>query len=169
MSSVTRFIRQIPVSTTYYHAAGVLASPSTLAFEFVPTAANYVGNYPPGYVQTASVALQTAIAQAVNANPQGVNGFVLRDMGKTIFAGNAVVPTSSGYYRQVQLLSRASAVSATQGFIGGLAGNTFGVLGDNNTPDVYTDFMTFYIPVTVAGVTATNVSTQAFCLAGGQM
>lgn len=166
MSSVTRFIRQIPLSTTYYNAAAVVASPSTLVFEFVPTSANYVSNYPPGYVQTASAALQAAVLQAVNA--VGAGNLVLRDMGKTIFAGNALVPTSFGYYRQVQLLN-PSAVSAAQGFIGGPLGNTFGVLGANNTPDAFTDFMTFYIPVAVAGVMGAAVNTQAFSLAGGQM
>ena len=71
MSSVTRFIRQVPVSTTYYNADTVVGASSTLVFEFVPSGSNYVGNYPVagstsgGYVQAASAALQAAIAQAV--------------------------------------------------------------------------------------------------------
>jgi len=169
MSSVTRFIRQVPVSTTYYNAQQIIASPSTLVYEFVPSAANYVGNYPPGTMQTASVALQAAIAQAANANAAGA-GLVLRDLGKTIFAATTSSATNFGYFRQVQLIAPSS-ITSTQGFIGGTAGPTFGVLGAANTPDAYTDYLTFYIPVVVAGVLgpATPVNTQAFALAGGQM
>jgi hypothetical protein len=167
MSSVTRFIRQVPLSTTYYNAGTVAGSPTTLVFEFVPTSANYVGNYPPGYVQTASAALIAAIGQAVTAAGAAGN-LVLRDMGKTIYAPVASLTGSAGYFRQVQLLLPAQ-ISYSQGFIGGTSGTTFGVLGANNTPDIYTDFLTFYIPVSVAGVTGTNVITNAYALAGGQM
>jgi hypothetical protein len=54
--------------------------------------------------------------------------------------------------------------------MGGVTGNTFGVLGAPNTPDVYTDYMVFYIPVSVAGVSgAPGVDTKAYAIAGGQM
>jgi hypothetical protein len=167
MSSVSRFIRQVPLSTTYYNAATVIANPTTMVFEFVPTSANYVGNYPPGYVQTAPAALQAALNQAINAAGAAGN-LILRDMGKTIFAPVASLTGNAGYFRQVQLLLPAQ-ITAAQGFIGGTSGTTFGVLGAAGTPDVYTDYLTFYIPVTVAGVTGSNVITQAFALAGGQM
>lgn len=161
MSSVTRFIRQIPVSTTYYNvSAGILAG--TGVYEFVPTAANYVGNYPPGYMQTASAALQASLATAGTTS-----NLVLRDMGKTLFAPVASLAGDSGYFRQVQLL-KPTAVTAAQGFIGGTAGNTFGVLGANNHPDAYTDFMTFYIAVPVSGVLG-GVLTGLTPIAGGQM
>ena len=171
MSSVTRFIRQVPLSTTYYNAATVVGASSTLVFEFVPSGSNYVGNYPVagstsgGYVQTASAALQAAIAQAVNAAGAAGN-LVLRDMGKTIFA-SLTAGTNFAYYRQVQLLL-PSQLSSTQGAIGGVSGSTFGVLGAANTPDNYTDYLTFYIPVTVAGV-GQSLITNAYALAGGQM
>lgn len=179
MSSVTRFIRQIPVSTTYYNAAGVLASPSTLAFEFVPSSSNYVGNYPNGfndatggYVAPASAALQVAINEANNANPSGL---VLRDMGKTIFApvtaaiGTPATATANwGYFRQVQLIA-PKVVSQGPGFMGGVSGSTFGVLGAPGTPDPFVNYLTFYIPVSVAGVAGAAVNTQAYALAGGQM
>ncbi len=169
MSSVTRFIRQVPVSTTYYNAQAVVTSPSTLVYEFVPTSANYVGNYPPGNMQSASVALQAAIAQAVQAaGGAASNNLVLRDMGKTIFAATSSATNAFGYFRQVQLLN-PSAITSTQGFIGGIGGQTFGVLGAANTPNANTDYLTFYIPVTVAGVLGVNVNTQAFAIAGGQM
>ena len=163
MSSVTRFIRQVPVSTTYYNAVTILGATSTMVFEFVPSAANIVGNYPPGYVQAASAALQAAIAQAVNAHTAA--NLVLRDMGKTIYAqyGTGIASDPSAYFRQVQLL-QPSGITAAQGFAG-----SFGVLGGENIPDAYTDFLTFYIPVAVAGVKGPQVNTQAFAIAGGQM
>ena len=167
MSSVTRFIRQVPVSTTYYNAATIVANSSSMVFELVPSAANIVGNYPPGNLQVASAALQASIAQAVAANP---NGLVLRDMGKTIFAqyGTGASSDPSGYFRQVQLINPA-AITAAQGFAGGLSGQSFGVLGGANIPDSYTDFLVFYIPVAVAGVKGPQVLTQAYAVAGGQM
>ena len=111
MSSVSRFIRQVPLSTTYYNAGTVVTNTSTQVFELVPTSANYTGNYPPGNMQTASVALQTAIAQAVNA--VGSSSLVLRDMGKTVYLpGPEIVDSNSssaaGYissvFRKVQYI-----------------------------------------------------------------
>lgn len=167
MSSVTRFIRQVPVSASYINAATIVANSSTMVFELVPAASNIVANYPPGYVQAASAALQASIAQAVAANP---NGLVLRDMGKTIYAqyGSGAASDPAGYFRQVQLIN-PSAITAAQGFAGGAAGQSFGVLGGSNIPDAYTDFLTFYIPVSVAGVKGPQVLLQAYLVAGGQM
>ena len=184
MSSVTRFIRQVPVSTTYYSAIGVAGSPSSVAYEFVPSSSNYVGNYPAGYnnptggyVAPASPDLIKAIADAVNATPGNAGqGLLLRDMGKTIFgpitastATPATAVSSWGYFRQVQLIS-PQAITQGPGFMGGVSGNTFGVLGAAGTPDPYTNYLTFYIPVTVAGVNgAPGVNTLAYAVAGGQM
>jgi hypothetical protein len=81
-------------------------------------------------------------------------------MGKTIYAPIGSLTGDSGYFRQVQLL-RPSAISA--------AAQSFGVLGGQNIPDAFTDFLTFYIPVAVAGVKGVSVNTQAFAIAGGQM
>jgi hypothetical protein len=172
MSSVTRFIRQVPVSTTYYNAAIVAVNATTsistsMVFELVPSAANIVGNYPPGYVSAASPQLIAALAEAVNTHTAA--NLVLRDMGKTIYAAiGSSASADFGYFRQVQLL-RPSAITSAQGFAGGSAGQVFGVLGGQNIPDAYTDFMTFYIPVAVAGVKGVSVNTQAFAIAGGQM
>lgn len=161
MSSVTRFIRQIPVSTTYYNVSSAVLA-GTNVYEFVPTAANYVGNYPPGYMQTASAALINALGTAGSTTD-----LILRDMGKTIFAPVGSSSGNSGYFRQVQLL-KPSAITAAQGFIGGTAGQTFGVLGAEGTPDAYTDYMTFYIAVPVAGVLG-GVLSGLTPIAGGQM
>jgi hypothetical protein len=157
MSSVTRFIRQVPVSTTYYNAVAVLGATSTMVFELVPSASNIVANYPPGYVKAAGAELQAALAAAVTAHTAA--NLVLRDMGKTIYAqyGTGLAADPSAYFRQVQLLQPSSAASS------------FGVLGGQNIPDAYTDFLTFYIPVAVAGVKGPQVNTQAFAIAGGQM
>jgi hypothetical protein len=178
MSSVTRFIRQIPVSTTYYNAAHVIANPTTMVFELVPDSSNYVGNYPPGYMATASTALQAVLSQASHANAAG-DGLTLRDMGKTVYAavGSTAAPGTDprgpsatyGYFRQVQLIAPKPIGLTSNTLIGGVNGSTFGVLGAQNSPDIYTDFLTFYIPVTVAGVLGTAVNTQAFAIAGGQM
>ena len=162
MSSVQSFIRQIPVSAKYYNAAAVVSGAASLAFEFVPTSGNYVGNYPPGYVQN-SAALAAAIAAASAASSGAV---VLRDMGKTIETVVGAAGVAIGFYRQVQLIAPASVSS----FIGGPTGSTFGVLGAPLTPDNYTNYLTFYIPVTVSGVAGSGASsTAAYALIGGAM
>jgi hypothetical protein len=159
MSSVTRFIRQIPSSASHLNAAAVVAGAATLAFELVPSSGNIVGNYPPGYVQN-SAALAAAIA-AANAAASGA--VLLRDMGKTILAPVAVGGVLSGtqqYYRQVQLIAPA-ALSLSSGFVG-----NFGVLGAANTPTANVDYLSFFIPVSVAGVGA---AVNAYPVASGQM
>jgi hypothetical protein len=173
MSSVTRFIRQIPVSTTYYDATNA----ATLAYVFVPGDGNYVGNYPPGVMQLASSGAAgspgASMAGAIGA--VGTTGAVLRDMGKTIYAAIAdtastpvaVVPPQFGYFREVQLLTPPAlnyigSQAGTQ-IIGGTSGTTFGVGGATTS-----DYLTFYIPVTVAGVRA-GVAGNVYAIAGGQM
>jgi hypothetical protein len=146
MSSVTRFIRQIPTSSTYYSATAVATTPATYCYEFNPSASNTVGNYPPGHMTAASAALQAAVAAA--GTPANL---VLRDMGKTVQAPIGSLAGPVGFFRQVQLLS-ASALTAAQGYNGGAAGNTFGVLGAANTPDALTDYLVFYVPSVVMGI-----------------
>lgn len=167
MSSVSRFIRQIPAHASLLNAATIVAAPGTFVYELVPSAANVIGNYPPGYVQLASAALIAAVNEAVNA-AGGASNLVLRDMGKTILAPVASASGNQGFFRQVQLL-RPAALSASQLFNGGSNGSTFGVLGGSNIPDVYTDYLTFFIPVSVAGVNYGPLNSNAYVLAGGQM
>jgi hypothetical protein len=199
MSSVTSFTRQIPVSTTYYSADEVVANYSTKIFEFLPSSSNYVGNYPNGFndptggaVTLASAALRNAIIGYAVLNGATVDGaglptsagrLTLRDLGKTIFApvvsgdasfpGTATATSSWGYFRQVQLIAPAG-ITQGPGFMGGVTGSTFGVTGAANTPDIYTDYFTFYIPVSVSGVAGctsagVGVNAKAFVMAGGQM
>jgi hypothetical protein len=177
MSSVTRFIRQIPVSTTYYDAGSVVgASPGAIgnAYQFVPTTANYVGNYTPGVMVQASTTvaaggpLAGALAVACQSagttigTVQAAQALVLRDMGKTI---KAVYDASGneGFFREVQLLNPRAQGLTSNTVIGGPTGSTFGVIGASP------DYLTFYIPVTVAGVRGPVPTANAFAIAGGQM
>ena len=148
MSSVTRFIKQVPLSTTYYSVPTTMLSSAAGVYEFVPSTGNTVGNYAPGFMQTASAALTAALLVAGAST-----NLVLRDMGKTVRAPVTSLTGTVGFFRQVQLLAPAGA----------------GVLGDNNTPDAYTDFFSFYIPVPVAGMTAVAALSLATPIPGGQM
>jgi hypothetical protein len=183
MSSVTRFIRQVPVSTTYYDAANIVneaATASANAYAFLPRADNYVGNYPPGVMQLASTGLNS-LSLALNGEIVAAfatysDNLILRDLGKTIYAeigSTAAVSVgagSFGYFREVQLIAPRpntplSAPSATLGgsLIGGVNGTTFGVIGSSS------NYLTFYIPVTVAGVRAPANAANFNVIAGGQM
>ena len=160
MSSVTRFIRQIPQSNTYYSAAVIATTPGTYCYEFNPSANNVVGNYPPGYMTAANAALQGSIAGAVTAAGAAGN-LIIRDMGKTVQAPVGSLTGSVGFFRQVQLLL-PSALTAAQGYNGGSAGNTFGVSGIN--------YLTFYVPVVVLGIAGVAAATaQDLVRAGGAM
>ena len=147
MSSVQRFIRQIPAQTQYYSAATVIASVATTAYELVPAAGNVVGNYPPGTMTAASAGsgVGLAILQAANALPTSL---VLRDMGKTVRAALTANTAQVGFFRQVQLIAPAAITS----YIGGASASSFGVLGSPAPGvDAYTSFQTFYIPIIALG------------------
>lgn len=137
MSSVQRFIRQIQPDNTYYSAATVLAAPATYAYELIPSA-GAVGNYPAGYMYAASGALATALTAATYA----ANSALLRDMGKTIRAPVTSVSGNVGYFRQVQLLIPSHA---------GVAANVQGAVA---VPDAYSPYLTFFVPVAIAGISA---------------
>ena len=164
MSSVTRFLKQVNPAASHLNIGNLVSSAATVVYEFVPSAGNVVGNYPPGYVMTASAALIAQLALiAANSGAQ----CVVRDMGKTITAPIGSLSGALGRFRQVQILLPGS-ISATQGFIGGPAGSTFGVLGAAANPDVYTNYMTIYIASNVAGVMGGVMST-ACVIGAGQM
>jgi len=157
MSSVTRFIRQINNNNAFVKATDLVAAPATYVFELVPADGNVVGNYAPGYMQAGSASLRGAITAAAGSNP------VLRDMGKTVRAPLGSASGAIGYFRQVQLLVPAGEAGK---FIGGPSGNAGGVVG--SSPDAYSPYMTFYVPVVVYGVNAvpTGVASHVLC---GQM
>ena len=149
MSSIQSFLRQRHQTTSY-----IDAPINNCYYNFVAGPGNYVGNYPPGYMQLAS-------ALPVN------KGTLLRDMGKTIKApigvSGVVDPNATaGFFRAVQFISPVASVSAT-------GSTTFGVgIGSSgasvlptagNVGD--TGYGTYYIPVVVDGTLATSAGTQA--------
>lgn len=164
------YYRQICVANTYYNPIFVFVNRASLIYEFIP-AGICNGNYPPGYMQLASLALVTAIEQIV-ASKGGISCFVLRDMGKTIYAAVSPLATSFAYFRMVQLVCPQAVpiLSIYNNQLGGPGGSTYGIFGAPATPDAYTNYTTFYIPVVVGGVGVPNAaSANAWLLAGGQM
>ena len=169
------YYRQICVANTYYNAGGILDSSGafigSLIYEFIPMPiGDCNGNYPPGYMQLASLALITAIQEIVASNG-GASCFTLRDMGKTIYAANSSATNAPfAYFRMVQLICPTiiDAQSIYNNQLGGPGGWIYGIFGAPATPDAYTNYTTFYIPVVVAGV-GIAAATNAYQLAGGQM
>jgi hypothetical protein len=136
MSSVTRFIRQTSPAHQYFTVpAGYTGA---AAYEFVAAAGNTVGNYPPGYVQTASAALIAAVTAAASTS-------VFRDMGKTIRAPIGSLTGSVAFFRQVQMIAPAPLASYT---------GAFGVQGAPANPDALTNYLTFYVPIAAIGSAA---------------
>ena len=167
------YYRQICVANTYYNAGGILDSSGafigSLIYEFIPSGICN-SNYPPGYMQLASPALIAAINQIV-ASKGGADCFVLRDMGKTIYAANSSATDAPfAYFRMVQLICPIiiDAQDIYNNQLGGPGGSRYGIFGAPATPDAYTNYTTFYIPVVVGGV-GIAANTQAYQLAGGQM
>jgi len=164
MSSVTRFIRQKDLAAKYYSASSVIganaaAVPAAVAANcYELNSGSVVGNYPApavGFMILGSSALQTAIAQVVNANGNNSANLCLRDMGKTIRAPVTSATGSQGFFRQVQLLNPVGVSS----YLGGTSGNVFGVNGAAATPDAYTNYLTFYIPIVVDNLNVNQAST----------
>lgn len=151
MSSVTRFLRQVPTGVGLVNPSSLISN----ALDFVPASGNYVGNYPPGLMVPAS---ETGLATVLSENNDvELPGFsVIRDMGKTVLCPYAATvgatPQNVAYFRQYQLL-RVNPISATQGFLGGVNGSNFGVVGPSaaTVPGTST-YATFYLPTVVAGV-----------------
>jgi hypothetical protein len=175
MSSDDHYYRQICVANTYYNAQTVLANASTVIYEFIPTGGDIFcnRNYPPGYMQLASPALLNAINQIINdpTNPEGILCFVLRDMGKTIYAATSNDTNATfAYFRMVQLNcpKPIRLLSIYNNQLGGPGGAVYGIRGAPATPDAYTNYTTFYIPVVIGGV-GIAANTNAYQLAGGQM
>lgn len=165
MSSVTRFLRQIPVSTTYYS----LPDSSASLYVFDPDSNNYVGNYPPGLMKIApEIPAVKAWMTAYGIYDQSGNAvrskFILRDMGKT-FRAPMVAGQQEQFYRQVQILEPGPfpvpcpALSKTDG--------ASGVIGGSMVPTMDSKYATFYIPVAIGGLTMS--APGVYPIAGGQM
>ena len=143
MSSVQRFLKQIPASHAQFTKVA-----STSMYTFTPASANVVGNYPPGTLALVGGDVKVAVDVALAAAT-----CVLRDMGKTIYA--PISTGTSGYFRQVQVLLPAALPAG--GFIGGINGSKFGVSGIN----AGNDFLVVYVPVAVNGLVASGVAFPA--------
>lgn len=175
MTSVTSFLRQVDTANQFV-GAGTLTTLAGVAYEFVPTTANYVGNYPPGAMvpaNQASSGIAGQIANAIALAPNTTAVPILRDMGKTVYAGiasseaNALSNTSVttfGWFRQYQLLLLNPITNNNF-----LSGTTFGVNGTQATG--YTPYLTFYLPSALAGVFPLASGTNALVsqTAGGQL
>jgi hypothetical protein len=167
------YFKTICVANTYYSAVDVINNLNSTVYEFIPTPVSICNrNYPPGYMQKASPALIAAIQEIVNSNG-GFICFVLRDMGKTIYAATSDDPNASfAYFRLVQLICPPaipfSGVYNNQ--LGGPNGSKYGIFGAPATPDAYTNYTTFYIPVIIGGIGSPDAGiVKAYLLAGGQM
>jgi hypothetical protein len=137
MSSVTRFLRQIPAGGSLFNVDS-----ATPLYVFTAGSGNYVGNYPPGTMNYLGPA-------------SSVNSYfgtpVFRDMGKTIQAAYAGNGTSSvGFFRCVQLLNPVAVASATAATNFGVNGSQPGTIASGNAGD--DGYNTFYIPISVGGV-----------------
>lgn len=145
MTSVTRFLRQIPTGLTTYTVD------TANLYALVPTAGNYVGNYPPGYMVSIAA-----------TNVGGPLPRVVRDMGKTVFAGissnGGTTVGNPGYFRAVQILSPVSVATPTSSTNFGVQGSVPGTLPapGGNPGDM--GYNTFYIPIVVNGILAQNAS-----------
>jgi outer membrane lipoprotein SlyB len=163
MSSVTRFIKQIPAGSMYYTNPNLVGM--TL-YKLVPASGNVVGSYPPGHVEVVSApgAVHASIQSLYTSLNSGT--LVLRDMGKTIQAPvGSLTSVNVGFFRQVQILLPASSNTV----VGGLGGSNFGVVA---TPaiDSNTSYMTVYVSVPLGGVYAgVSVASGLTQLAGGSM
>lgn len=153
MSSVTRFLRQIPVSTTFYTITA--ADPDSVFYELTP-APNSSGNYAnetEGYVTLTTKGV--AISQLVLAG--GNNQYLLRDMGKTVRTGVTQPGNQLSFFREVQIVNPVTYAS------------TFGVAGGVDAPSALSDYFTFYVPVAMPGF-STGVAPAAMTpVAGGQL
>lgn len=144
MSSIQSFLRQRNVANTIFQA------PTTTGcyYNFIADNGNYVGNYPPGYMATASASVA-----------EEADGKLIRDMGKTIKAriANAedgVLGSSAteGFFREVQLITPAVAsTSSSFGVQGHVAGPNPGNAG----------YDTYYLAIIVDGTIATSAGTFA--------
>ena len=161
MSSVSRFLRQRQTGQTML--SGPNPATANTYFTFVSGPGNYVGNYPPGVVRDASANVN-GLLDAITGAP--VTAPILRDMGKTIQAtvvtsGNTI-PNNSvatpGFFREVQVLIPSTVANAT-------AVTNFGVIGEQpgslpapggNAGDA--GYATFYIPIVVGGVVASDTT-----------
>lgn len=164
MSSTQRFLRQRVVSNTLL-SASALTAPNTQLYVMIAGASNYLGNYPNG------VGWMVTASAAGAALPLLPAGAVLRDMGKTVYAGVSTSLTAAsstakpGFFRVVQLLAPSTVASATASTSFGVgigaagAGTLPKALPSGNAGD--DGYGTFYLPIVVDGVIASDATGTA--------
>ena len=172
------YFKTICVANKYYNAQTVISSSgtfisNTIIYEFIPSGDLFCNrNYPPGYMELASPALITAI-QEIIASKGGSSCFMLRDLGKTMYAPISNATNASfAYFRMVQLICPPAIPfsGVYNNELGGPNGSQYGIFGAPATPDAYTNYTTFYIPLVVGGIGAPNAGgVAAYIFAGGQM
>ena len=150
MTSVQKFLRQRSQANTLFSAPT-----NDCYYVFVPTAGNYVGNYPPGYM----------VAAGVYGAAPDPSGLLIRDMGKTIKAPLADATTgvlgasaTSGFFREIQLISPVTVASATASSNFGIIGNAAQTFGPGNVGD--SGYNTLYIPIIIDGTVASSAGTS---------
>ena len=156
MTSVTRFLRQIPTGLSTYAGTDL-----DQLYVLVPGSGNYVGNYPNSPYSTAPGYMVKASAAVVGAGTVGSGAAVIRDMGKTVFA---VISTDSGatvgnpgYFRAVQVINPVSVATPTSPSNFGVNGSVPNTLPSaGNSGDM--GYNTFYVPIVVNGILPANAA-----------
>jgi hypothetical protein len=152
MSSVTRFLRQIPTGL------GAYESKEDELYVMIPGTGNYVGNYPTPPYTTAS-GYMVKVPAGVVGGPSTPR--IARDMGKTVYApisaagtGADIATAAPGYFRAIQIISPVSVPLPTSVTNFGVQGSVPGSLPAGNVGDM--GYNTFYVPIVVNGIVASN-------------
>lgn len=145
MSSIQRFLKQRNLATSI-----IQAPDNDCYYIFVAAPGNYVGNYPPGYMQLASV------------NPALIpQGTLLRDMGKTIKAPIGTNPSATaGFFQEVQFIApqpSSGTFGVGQGSQGAGTLPSAGNAGDAG-------YGTYYLATAIDGTLATSDGTTTAVL-----
>lgn len=158
MTSVQSFLRQRQTGQTILSGPTTAGTETYFVLNTVGTG-NFVGNYPPGVMVDATAQLAALLALPNNGSASAP---ILRDMGKTISAALApsgATATTSGFFRAVQVIVPSIVPSATSATNFGVIGSSGGVLPAGNSGDL--GYATYYIPITVGSVVASNAAGTA--------
>lgn len=125
MSSVTRFLKQIPTDTPYFILSQTLTAVGLQIWQ--PDSNASISNYASGRAAGSFAASTTAVTAGTS---------IWRDMGKTIVS-------SGRTFRRIQLLTESGA-GATEFASGGFAPNNEGVTGTATSANNDSSFGVFY-------------------------
>lgn len=155
MSSVSRFLRQRQTGQTILQGP-TTANPLTYFVLNCSGTGNYVGNYPSPSAPFCTMVDATAQLATLLALPGNGSATtpILRDMGKTINAALNTTTAYGGFFRAVQVIVPSIVPSPTSSTNFGVIGQSGGVLPSGNAGDF--GYATYYIPIIVGGVVASN-------------